>query len=206
MDSGRGLSLLSEYNEYRRYTKNFQDLAAKHPMRDYKLNPEREKFLAKLDAWCTEQGLDPRRWIYSRFKAGKWLFAPKFSVLTPSKRNEKKAIAYYHSIVDSPLFAQRTHQHIEQQAVIDGTAWSPDVGLNHTVELRKQRYLRLGQAHMCLTNMRTETYGYHPKSNTCVTCPRAHDCWTALSRVSPNTVSRRSEEMKSLTVVGNAGY
>ena len=184
-DSGRALSLLNEYNEYRRYTKNFQDHAAKHPMRDYKLNPERQQILERLDEWCLKRGLDTRLWIYSRFKIGKWLFAPKFSVLIPSKRNEKKAIAYYQSLEATPLFSQVTHQQIEQQAQLEGRVWNPDLGLNHTVELKKQRYIRLGLAHVCLSNMKTETYGYHPCSKVCMDCPRVYDCAAELRRLYP---------------------
>lgn len=191
-DSGRALSLLREYNDYRRYTKHYQDQAAKHPMRDYKLNPERQRLLEALDQWCQRNGVDVHRWVYSRFKIGKWLYAPKFTVLKPSKRNEKKALAYYHSLEETPLYSQRTHQRVEQQAMADGRSWNPDVSLNHTVELRKQRYLRLDQAHLCLINMHSETYGYHPQSNVCVMCPRAYDCWAALQRSNPNVAALRS--------------
>lgn len=206
-DNGRALSLLREFNEYFPYTQFFQERTRQAGVcKLYVMTPEREQALLELDEWCRERGFDTRFWIYSRFRITNWRFPPKFSALIPSKRNQKKAIAYYQKIQaeTSPLFSQVTHQRIEQQASYDGRLWQPLVALNRTVELRKARYLRLGQAHVCLSNVQSETYGYHPGSQACLACPRAWDCAMELKRLYPtfDLVAERHKAVVSGSVPG----
>jgi len=180
----RATNLLSEYNNYRRHTHNFQAMASHHPMRDHKMNPEKREAFGDLADWCSEQGIDPSRWVYARFKVSRWLYAPKIKNLVPSKRTSAKALHYYHSLEETPLLAQTTQTRIEATQRAEGKAWVTSQ-INNTVELRKARYLRLAQSDVCISQINTETYGYNSASKVCQQCPRAHDCFASLAALYP---------------------
>jgi hypothetical protein len=132
--------------------------------------------MEKLEQWCQKNSIDPRRFLYHQFKIRNWLFAPTLLSLTPSKVSAKKRIAAYQEMKETPVFAEAVYQAINIQRHAEGSIFDRNRDLSPMAENMKARYLSLGRADACMDQMDEYTYGYHPKSRSCITCPLAQQC------------------------------
>lgn len=174
--------LLDDYNYYRFHTGHVHSMRSNgRRILSVKLNKEREASLAKMQAWCGEHDIDPRLWLYSLFKARRWMYSPRFDQLIPGAKTKKKAIARYLELAPSQqqtLFQKRVDRELaEGQQTFD-----PNRDISRVAEELKRKWVvRLNNPEACLEDMEN-TYGYHPQSLVCARCPLAAQCAAALQQ------------------------
>ena len=186
--------LLHDYNRYRAHTFHLQQLRERHPVRD--LGPKKGiPLFTKLDEWCQSQSIDARRWLYHLFKIRKWIHAPALNSLIPAKTSLARRVATYREMTDTPFFSATLRQGADQQALADGKTLDRNRDLMPLAEIMKARYRGEGKPERCLQEMWEHTYGYHPKSKSCVGCPLADRCAQELQAKVPFDIGalRRGE-------------
>jgi len=195
--------LLEHYNYYRAHTQQFRQRCT----RWLKSTPVRKEQLHQLLQWCAARQLDPHRFIYSQFVGRQWVFAPPLHQLVPkSKQAERKALARYEQLRETPMF-QRVVAAQVQQARTARTGrphvWDPNKDLSHASEALKRRYLETAQFRRCIAETPTHTYGYHPRSTVCARCPVAHECAVRLqASVTFDILALRRGQTTAATVPG----
>jgi len=174
--------LLSDYNKYRGMTYHFQQIKK---IKKYLKDIGTKKGLPsmeKLEQWCLKNSIDPRRFLYHQFKIRNWLFAPTLLSLTPSKTSAKKRIATYQEMKETPVFTDVIYQAINIQRHHEGTIFDRNRDLSPMAEAMKSRYLAVGRANACMDQMDEYTYGFHPKSRSCLACSLSQQCLAKLQQ------------------------
>lgn len=174
--------LFQEYNSWRLQTGGLEKRRAEGKyVGAFKETPERVQIFLDMAAWCREQSIDPRLWLYLLFRSRGWTFAPQ---MTPSHLQSKTMIPRYarfmeHGNLDGyRLHVVQTQKHVTEK-------FDPNWEISYTVEALKDRYLALGQAQRCMRETLERTYGYHPKSKVCNVCPLRQQCALQLQRLVP---------------------
>ena len=171
--------LFRDYCYYRQHTAHVQKLKKERPyLRDLKETPARLKLFAHMAKWCEDQGINPREWVYSLFVSRRWLFCPK---LDRAHLQSKKHIPKFRQLRDYILYRKRQ---MEQESVEapGPEVFDPNRDMSHTAEDAKAAYVRVGQYVICMANMATETFGFHPKSAVCARCLAAKECQEKLAQ------------------------
>ena len=162
--------LLDDYNDYRNQTNNIQQLRSQGQYVQG-LGRKHIKAFDELATWCGEQGVEPRRWLASLFETRRWLFAPKLNQL-----KSKPHLLRYPNVNAIPAYTNRLHKERTVRQHQDGKVYDPNRDICESSETLKRRYISLGETQRCLDQMRTETFGYHPKSTICQACPMRIEC------------------------------
>lgn len=174
MDQAR--QLFADYKYYRIHTANIQKLKKEKPyLRELKETPERLKLMAHMAAWCEQRGINPRLWLYSLFVSRRWLFAPK---LESSNLISKKHLPKFQRLKDYTFY--REYQQVQEAANPSPEAFDPNRDISSTAEQAKRYYLSTNSTQTCMSRMKEETFGYHPKSPVCLYCPISAECKTRL--------------------------
>lgn len=169
--------LLSDYNYFRGYTRSRQQ--AETYSRNVGMK-RAEPYLREMADWCVAQGIDPRRWLYFRFVSRHWTFPPPLRQLKPSKKSERKALSAFHEMTAAPAYGHRISTGIQYQRDPTGVVWDVNRDLSAVAEALKRRYVRAGQTARCIDEQEEKTFGYHPKSRVCPSCPAAGACYAKL--------------------------
>lgn len=180
----REATLLSDFNYWRAQTWHTKELRKKGCIRNLKLT-KAAPMLTALAHWCEDRGIDPRRWLYYRFQARNWRYAPRLDQLVPSKRNEHKAIEGYKLLKGTPAFSNRMHEESRYQQDETGVFWDANRDISHVAEAIKRRYIATNQLQRCIDRMDDQTFGFHPKSRVCQRCPAATQCLATLQAKAP---------------------
>jgi len=209
--SERAKVLLRDFNRYRNRTENFAKMRQEHPVRDLGEAKGIPAF-EKLDAWCSARGIDSRRWVYWLFARTRFRFAPKITNLYPNRKNLKQqvkaeaaALAAYNKLKGTPLLTETILGEVDLQRAQRGESFNPNRDLSTTAEIMKRRYLQEGRPDLCLSSMFVNgsdvvaTWGYHPKSSSCVRCPLAYQCAMTL-RASVPTFDIMALRMGQITI------
>ena len=166
--------LFDDYRYYRQHTASVQTLKQQKPyLREMKATLERLKLFGSMAAWCADQGINPRLWLYSLFVSRKWLFAPK---LESAHLQSQKHIPKYHALEDTGLYKQRQMEQESLTNVSNPTTFDPNRSLSHASEEAKRAYLAAGNPQACMAATSTETFGFHPGSTVCARCPVVEPC------------------------------
>lgn len=165
--------LFGAYNTWRLQTAS---VTSKPFRRTLASKPERLRLMGRMAAWCRERDLDPRLWLYWLFRSRKWMFAPKLEPGVLMTSNPKMIERYRWMVDRKCLDGYRLNR--DRPAAID-----PNVDLVGAAEDQKRAHRRHGQSHICMRETPVTTYGFHPKSKTCVECPIANECATNLRRL-----------------------
>ena len=189
--------LLQRYNEWRRQTAHYQ--LATHPMRDLSPSPrggpDRIAELDRLIAWCSGQGIDPERWLYTMFAAYRWQYCPPFQNLIPRNPKKTKTYQLYFEDRETPEFNRVVRRRIEAAQESEGLRFDPNRDLSHSAEHLKRQYLDMNDAETCMADA-GRTLGHHPRSVACARCPVQRRCAEALqSRVPFNILALRRGEI-----------
>ena len=193
----RERTLLDDYNAYRNQTENINELRKLHPIRD--LGPAKAlPAFTQLDAWCSSRGIDSRRWLYWLFARTRFRFAPKLANLVPNRKNPKlqakaeaKALSDYNALRATPQYTERVYRELEMQRANAGQTFNPNRDMSPISEVMKRRYLAEARPEKCLSDMfanrvdTVPTWGFHPKSLSCVRCPLAKQCELTLRAAVP---------------------
>lgn len=166
--------LFRDYQLYRKRTANFLALKARRGyLRDPKLSDERRRALVRMSEWCATQNLDPRWFLYSLFAARRWVAAPRWDQLVPrSKATERRAVARCQAMSAAPLLSER----VDEQIASLRPTYDVNRDLCGTAENRKRVHLSRGDYEGCMAETQTVTYGYHPSSYVCQSCPAREEC------------------------------
>lgn len=169
--------LLDDYNHYRFHTHAIRNKrAAGQYITSVGATPRtRPKYLGLFDrmaVWCSERDIDPRSWLHSLFEARFWLHAPRIEHLC-SKKHLKR---YAEKKGSSTLYRERIAA--EQHELDDGVGrvFHSERDVSYAAETLKIRYQQRGRPGRCMELMSTETFGFHPKSSVCASCPIASSC------------------------------
>ena len=181
-------TLLDDYNDYRARTAYMAEIRKKHPVHTLGAKKGLPLF-EEMERWCSERGIDPRRWLYWLFERTKFLHIPKLAHLFPKTKDPKKlakaeakAIAGYKAMKATPLFTEKLFQEINVKRAERGDFFDPNRDLSYMSESVKARFVSNGQPDRCLSQMFANdpevvaTWGYHPKSDACAHCPLAAQC------------------------------
>ncbi len=155
-------NLFDAYSYYRGFTAHYQ----KRYKRALKRSPDRLKRLEEMSTWCKSRGLDPQYWLYSLFAARNWFYAPRWDQLCSAKN-----IANYERW--KPHDGDRVRVQFTVQREERQWNWWRDVG--GTSEALKQKYAARGDYQRCYYAT-DQTYGYHPRSPVCTSCPLSKPC------------------------------
>jgi len=191
--------LLDDYGYYRTHTGHAHQMRSEGKRVLWpKMDKKKRAALQKMNDWCQRNGIDSRLWLYSLFKVRRWMFAPRWDQLVPSKKNEKKATARYHGLEEVALYQQRIQQQVHQERVAEGQVFDPNRDLSSTAEGYKRAYMDRGSMQQCMDESMTRTYGYHPKSLVCARCHLAKECEHRIQAYMPFDVTAlRAGELTS---------
>jgi hypothetical protein len=180
-------TLLDDFNFYRSHTNHYQQLKAERPyLKLPTMNKARRQLLNEMVAWCRENNLDPRHWLYALFCRGRWLYSPKW---IPGALMSKSGLEWYRQKakrIDLGLFHRRLDQTVALARMNEGEdrqLYDPLIHTSAEVESRKARYARTHGAEVCMDQMwapELSTQGWHPQSKVCQVCPIAERCKEAL--------------------------
>ena len=164
--------LLADFNSYFFKTSYVYGLRAQgRYVAAVKETPERLNALERMAQWCREHGLDPRHWLYTLFVSRRWTYAPQWNQLTSPRHLER-----YKSFTANVFYQNRIGGEWRADQERRGVTYNVNRDMTATTEGIKRRYLALQDADRCMSLVRDETLGYHPKSIVCQECPRAGDC------------------------------
>jgi len=175
--------LLGDWNVYMHATQHAHQLrqAGRHVgMR--KPLPANLAVLADMVAWCKEQGVEPRLWMFHLFARTNWRFPPKWP---GSFRSEAALEKFRRTIGRSNLAFFRRRVSASKVAAEDGQAYDPNRDTTPSVEGLKARYLESGQEDRCMGEMLLRTLGYHPRSDVCGRCRLREECAVRLEGTMP---------------------
>lgn len=127
----------------------------------------REVFYA-LHAWCTERQLVPAAWIHLCFATGGWAQPPSLKRLF-----SKGMIPRYHEWQDANLDVVTDLALAREEA--HARKFVPFVDLHWGAELAKWNMLSRGRHELCIVSDDV-TFGYHPQSKVCASCPVKRAC------------------------------
>lgn len=184
--------LFDDYCFYRAHTANIQQIKADRPyMRDPKLTLQKSKLLDQLIKWCTDQGVNPKEWMYTLFVTRRWMYAPKFDA---GHLLSEKHLPKHKRVTDYAFYRQRCSEQEEIDHKVDDQVFDPNRDLSGTAEQIKNSYLKRNMAEYCFQAI-DETFGYHPKSRICAKCPIKMRCKAHMVRSMPFDVMalRRGE-------------
>jgi hypothetical protein len=189
--------LFRDYNDYRLQTNHiYQAQKQNKYIRTLKWTSERQAVFQSLVEWCGQQQIDSRFWLWSLFHARRWLFAPPLNQLIPSKKKKQTALERYHALQGDISFSHRIQNEVHQQKVIEGSVFDRNRDLSAFAEKLKQRYAVDGNFERCLAEMDSQTFGFHPKSSVCSSCPVQQMCGSLLqSKVSFDIMALRRGEI-----------
>lgn len=162
--------LFDDYTIYRELTQfvwNLRENVGAKNTRP-KRTDEKLAILSTMVAWCREQGVEPRLWLFSLFSGRSWKYPPK---LEAGHLCSKNMLEKYAKTRGLGFFRKRVMASRDDDLTVD-----PNKDLIPGVEGRKSGYLLSGQASRCREETMLNTLGYHPKSETCLQCPEAHRC------------------------------
>ena len=182
----RADELFRKYNEYRFHTHNTRQLAQKGVwIRSLKPTPDRLKALDAMGEWCSERSIDPIHWLYSLFEARRWMFAPRFDHLISEKHLTKNP-----TLRVSKHFGESQQREVFFSRQREGGTYDANKDLSGPAEALKRRYLSVGDAERCLSEMTERTLGFHPKSLLCARCPLAGRCEEQLQSITPFDITK----------------
>jgi len=165
--------LLEDYNEYRRGTGHAQTLKQQGRFASRVSRKHLHQFEA-LAQWCSSHRVEPRRWLASLFESRRWLFPPKLTQLQSEKHLQR-----YAKMDSIPVYRDKIHREHQTDARQSGRIFEPARDLSNSAEMLKRRYAATGNFDRCLQSM-GETFGFHPKSLACSTCPVRQKCLATL--------------------------
>ena len=175
----RAETLLDDFNLYRFHTASLRNsrFGGGRVYLVGKSGKARAQWLAVFEAmadWCSKRDIDPRGWLHYLFEIRHWAFAPRQNqLISPKRVAEFKA----RSKPNRSLLLQQSRQRERQEAAVDdGRVFDARRDLSHSAEALKVYFSRLGQHGRCMAAMESETYGYHPLSRVCPTCPIGAAC------------------------------
>lgn len=161
------IKLFNAYRVWWLQTSNIQKRREERPINLHKQTEERVQLFQKLITWCGERELDPRLYLYSLFRGRRWLFAPQ---LREGHLMSENMISRYKKMVEKEcLGGYRQFLDVAEE-------FDPNRDMTPSVEALKSRYLKYGQADRCMLETPATTFGYHPKSPLCQTCPLRIEC------------------------------
>jgi hypothetical protein len=161
--------LLEDFNGYRAKTYNVKRIASTpkghFAARALRATEKRLETMAAMQAWCEGHGIDARQWLYFLFNdVRKWMYAPDIKQLS-HLTGEKYVERFKAAAVPLHYTTKMQAEAAERDAVYQRVR-NPMTDLMQTAE------------NVCLSLLR-DTYGYHPKSKHCPTCPQAEACKAA---------------------------
>jgi hypothetical protein len=136
-----------------------------------KATVERLRLMDKMKQWCAEKNVPVRQWLYSLFATRRWLFAPQ---LTPGHLCSENHLIKFATFSDYDFYTDYV-QRLAQSQPLEGN-FDPNRDLSHTAEENKRYYVASGRMELCMSQMATETFGFHPKSKICVECSLRVKC------------------------------
>lgn len=196
--------LFDDYNDYRRDTGHIQRLKQSQryiPSISRKHLPRFEE----LAHWCKEQGVEPRRWLASLFECRRWLFPPRLNQLKSTRHLER-----YPTMSSIPVFQGRVRREHQEAARVSGRVFDRSRDLATGAELLKRRYIAWGNYERCMSEMETDTFGYHPRSEVCQNCQARYQCAAILqSKVNYDIMALRlglmtTEEARTVAYYGSS--
>lgn len=206
------VELWDDFTYYRSKTAHVQEQLKQHPyMRPMKPTPERLALFSRLVKWCQSRDIHVRQWLFTLFAVRRWRFAPQ---LQPGHLMSEKHIPRYHKFTDYSFYAKRM-QELEAQKRVQETRsvlFDPNRDVVPSVEEAKRSYLQSGNLAGCMDAMKSETFGYHPKSAVCNGCSARALCAEKLQLLLPFDVGalRRGEitaqDARDLAMTGIQGY
>lgn len=168
--------LLEDFDFYRRKTARFALLEQRTPFigKKMKMNPKRRKLLEGMIAWCAEQKLEPRYWLFCLFKASEFRWGPRWdgslcSAATLKRHRFFKGFAIFRERLQMAP-ARDDAAPAEELPGVD-----PRRDIIPLVEALKSRYAATAQSARCYEEPE-RTLGFHPKSRTCQRCPHRTLC------------------------------
>ncbi len=199
--------LLNDYNHYRFQTTSIRNKSARGAYitsvgASLLSRPKYLEALEAMAAWCDDHNIDPRHWLHSLFACRQWMYSPPPKHLTSAKHLKR-----YQTMGEAPEYRARIAA--EQHAIDDAAGrvfnWGRDI--SHGAELLKIRYVsHLQSPGRCMSAM-AETFGYHPKSRTCMKCPIAIACNAMLqSKVNYDILAVRQGAMTPQQASTMAAY
>lgn len=160
--------LFGDYLAYWAETHNVKQMRQQHYVRSPKLTPEREKALLAMEQWCESEGVDARRWLAALFYCRRFLFAPKWTQL----KNGPAARKVYDAQDSLPMYEQLVRS---TPAVAPAEGLNPNRDIVPAAEIQKRNFADRGAAAECMVAL-SFTFGWHPKSAVCKSCPLAGEC------------------------------
>jgi len=179
--------LLEDFNGYRAKTYNAKKVSKKSgghfAMRPLRPTQDRIDALTAMQAWCEGHGIDARQWLYYLFNnVRKWMYAP--DIKRPTHLINEKRVADFKQSAVPYDYTAKMQAEAQVRDVVYQRTHNPQVDLLPAAENTKGRYRTLRREEVCLSLLR-ETYGYHPKSKHCPSCPQAGPCEAATRRLWP---------------------
>ena len=174
-DISVGAKLFKDYGNYRLQTLNIAKRKANGDfVGQYKPTTERIKLFCDMAEWCRERKIDPRLWLFLLFRMRRWTFAPQLKAAHLMSEN---AIPKYWTFVESD-YLDGYRRYLDAQGVQKkkSTHFDPNYDLSTAAEQLKRWYVTRGLEARCVQDVLTRTYGYHPKSQVCPTCPAQAAC------------------------------
>ncbi len=183
--------LLYDFGNYRNTTSYTQQLRAKGVPISGTVNPNTKsgKILVaafeQMIVFCAQNEIDPRLWLYTMFKSRKFLFAPK-----PAQFCSAKHIPKHHRILsesrEKVAYVRQGQLRVQEARAASGADYDKNRDITYSAEALKERYIAAGEYQRCIDLMQTHTLGFHPKSQTCMSCPAAQACTMKLRGLTPH--------------------
>lgn len=171
--------LFDDYSYYREQTVYFKKLKRAKPyLRPLKPTADKLQALTRMASWCKKLDIPPRQWLFSLFEVRRWMAAPQ---LDEAYLQSKKHLKRFPGKIDFEFYTNyiRNQENLKKlnnpQLQFD-----PNKDISQAAELAKRYYLANGGPTVCQQNMHSETFGYHPHSFICQTCPGNIECLTKL--------------------------
>lgn len=173
--------LLVDFANYRNTTANVQKMRKQGRVIPGTIDPTTKSgkklvaALSRMVEFCTDRQIDPRLWVYTMFKARKFLFAPK-----PEHFCSEKHISKYHALTTAAVsrvsYAKQQQLAIQTERRESGAGYDQTRDITPAAEVVKERYVALGEYQRCIDEMQIRTLGFHPRSRVCTSCPAAQAC------------------------------
>ncbi len=159
--------LMEDYRVFWAQCTSTKQRRVQHYLSDIKATDERLQVLSDLAAWCAEQKIDPRLWLFVCFRKAGWFWPPKITLKCLAK---PAIVPIYHKAKGLDGYRRMVQKHTV------APRFDPNIDIAPAVEARKARLVEKGQAAECMAAMIDGTWGYHPKSRVCSGCPLADEC------------------------------
>ena len=186
--------LLDDFNRYRRDTRYVEKLKAKG-IWVRAASRKNLPLFEKMAQWCRQNNVEPRRWLNSLFEARHWLASPH---LRENDLLSEKHLRVYPTMQRLPKFTETITRELKAANIASGVTFDQRRDIAHGAETLKRRYVASGNYQRCISLMDTETFGYHPFSQICTSCPAAAQCANILrSKYNFDVIALRAGQVTS---------